>query len=177
MPATILMNAVTAAFATVAVAAASYAGLKPGGAYDDGALTALSRSEAAAHAQAVFARADRNGDDVLDVNEFAAMTVVTAELANLNGFISVEDGESVKTVALPISAPLALGDAEQTRIDAVARHTFYAFAGEDGKMQQGEYLGLQNAIFASSDLNANGALTSAELSLFAQRQAFLHPKA
>ncbi|WP_375202828.1 hypothetical protein [Hyphococcus sp.] len=177
MPATILMNAVTAAFATVAVAAASYAGLKPGGAYDDGALTALSRSEAAAHAQAVFARADRNGDDVLDVNEFAAMTVVTAELANLNGFISVEDGESVKTVALPISAPLALGDAEQTRIDAVARHTFYAFAGEDGKMQQGEYLGLQNAIFASSDLNANGALTSAELSLFAQRQAFLRPKA
>lgn len=177
MPATILMNAVTAAFATVAVAAASYAGLKPGGAYDDGALTALSRSEAAAHAQAVFARADRNGDDVLDVNEFAAMTVVTAELANLNGFISVEDGESVKTVALPISAPLALGDAEQTRIDAVARHTFYAFAGEDGKMQQGEYLGLQNAIFASSDLNANGALTSVELSLFAQRQAFLRPKA
>ncbi len=177
MPATIFMNAVTAAFATVAVAAASYAGLKPGGAYDDGALTALSRSDAAVHAQAVFTRADRNGDDVLDVNEFAAMTVVTAELANLNGFISVEDEEGVKTIALPIAAPLALGDVEQTRIDAVARHTFYAFAGEDGKMQQGEYLGLQNAIFASSDLNANGALTSAELSLFAQRQAFLRPKA
>ena len=177
MPATIFMNAVTAAFASVAVAAASYAGLKPGGAYDDGALKALSRSEAAAHAQATFVRADRNGDEAIDVNEFAAMTVVTAELANLNGFISVEDQAGVKTIALPIAAPLALGDAEQTRIDAVARHTFYAFAGEDGKMQQGEYLGLQNAIFASSDLNANGALTSAELSLFAQRQAFLRPKA
>ena len=83
----------------------------------------------------------------------------------------------MQTVALPVSAPGALGDAEQTRIDAVARHTFYAFAGSDGKMQQGEYLGLQNAIFASSDLNANGDLTNAELSIFAQRQAFLRPEA
>ncbi|WP_428409058.1 hypothetical protein [Hyphococcus sp.] len=177
MPATIFMNAVTAAFASVAVAAASFAGLKPGGAYDDGVLTALSRADAASHALATFMRADRNGDDALDVNEFAALTVVTAELANLNGFVSVENGEGVKTIALPVAAPVALGDAEQTRIDAVARHTFYAFAGADGKMQQGEYLGLQQAIFASSDLNANGALTSAELSLFAQRQAFLRPEA
>ncbi|WP_375206153.1 hypothetical protein [Hyphococcus sp.] len=177
MPATIFMNTVTAAFATVAVAAASFAGVKPGGAYDDGALTALSRSEAAAHAQATFQRADRNGDGVLDVNEFAALTVVTAELANLNGFVSVENNDSVRTIALPVSAPLALGDAEQTRIDAVARHTFYAFAGDDGKLQQGEYMGLQNAIFASSDLNANGALTRAELSLYAQRQAFIRPGA
>ncbi len=177
MPATILMNAATAAFAAVAVAAASFAGLKPGAAYDDGALTILSQSDAAAHAQIVFQRADRNGDASIDVDEFAAMTVVTAELANLNGFVAVEKAGAVQTIALPVSAPLALGDAEQTRIDAVARHTFYAFAGEDGKMQQGEYLGLQNAIFASSDLNANGALTSAELSIFAQRQAFLRPNA
>ena len=167
MPATIFMNTVTAAFATVAVAAASFAGVKPGGAYDDGALTALSRSEGA----------DRNGDDVLDVNEFAALTVVTAELANLHGCVSVENNDGVRTIALPVSAPLALGDAEQTRIDAVARHTFYAFAGDDGKLQQGEYMGLQNAIFASSDLNANGALTRAELSLYAQRQAFIRPGA
>lgn len=177
MPATIFMNAVTAAFATVAVAAASFAGIKSGPAYDEGALSALSQADASAYAKMVFERANRNGDDVLDVNEFAALTVVTAELANLNGFVSVENSDGVKTIALPIAAPLALGDAEQTRIDAVARHTFYAFAGEDGKMQQGEYLGLQQAIFASSDLNANGALTSAELSLFAQRQAFLRPEA
>ncbi|GJL91652.1 hypothetical protein [Hyphococcus sp.] len=177
MPATIFMNTVTAAFASLAVAAASYAGVHSSAAYSDGALTKLSQAEVATHAQLAFQRADRNDDGVLDVNEFAAMSVVTAELANLNGFISVEKAGAVQTIALPVSAPLALGDAEQTRIDAVARHTFYAFAGTDGKMQQGEYTGLQNAIFASSDLNANGALTRAELSIYAQRQAYLRPNA
>ncbi len=177
MPATIFMNAATAAVATIAVAAASFTGFTPSAAYDDGALTSLSQSEASAYALAVFGRSDRNGDGVIDVDEFAAMTVVTAELANLNGFVAIEKAGAVQTIALPVSAPLALGDAEQTRIDAVARHTFYAFAGADGKMQQGEFIGLQNAIFAASDLNANGALTSTELSIFAQRQAFLRPNA
>lgn len=176
MPATVFMNAVTAAFAAAAVAAASFAGVKPGAAYDDGALTRLTEVEAAAYAHTVFQRADRDGDGALNVDEFAALTIVTAELAHLNGFIAVERAGSVQTIALPAGAPGALGDAEQTRIDAVARHTFYAFAGNDGKMQQGEYLSLQAAIFASSDLNANGDLTNAELSIFAQRQAFLRPE-
>lgn len=177
MPATIFMNTATAAFASLAVAAASFVGIQSPAAYSDGALTKLSQEEASAHALMAFKRADRNGDAVLNVDEFAALTVVTAELANLNGFVSVEKSGAVQTIALPISAPLALGDAEQTRIDAVARHTFYAFAGTDGKMQQGEYISLQDAIFASSDLNANGALTRAELSIYAQRQAYLRPNA
>ena len=177
MPATVFMNAVTAAFAAAAVAAASFAGVKPGAAYDGDAVTRLSQGEAAAYANTVFHRADRDGDGELGVDEFATLTVVTAELAHLNGFIAIDRAGKVQTVALPVSAPGALGDAEQTRIDAVARHTFYAFAGSDGKRQQGEYLGLQNAIFASSDLNANGDLTNAELSIFAQRQAFLRPEA
>jgi hypothetical protein len=177
MPATIFMNTATAAFASLAVAAASYASTQMPAAYGDGELTKLSQSEAAANAQLAFHRADRNGDAVISVDEFAAMTIVTAELANLNGFVSVEKSGAVQTIALPVSAPLALGDAEQTRIDAVARHTFYAFAGGDGKMQQGEFIDLQNAIFASSDLNANGALTRAELSIYAQRQAYLRPNA
>lgn len=175
MPATVFMNTVTAAFGAVAVAAASFAGIKP--AYDEGALTRLSQAEAATYAHSVFLRADRDADAALNVDEFAALTVVTAELAHLNGFVAIDRAGSVQTIALPAGAPGALGDAEQTRIDAVARHTFYSFAGNDGKMQQGEYLSLQTAIFASSDLNANGDLTNAELSIFAQRQAFLRPEA
>jgi len=177
MPATIFMNTVTAAIASLAVAAATYAGYQPQPAYGEGALTKLSHADAAAHANYVFQRADRNGDALLSVDEFAALSIVTAELANLNGFVSVEKDGDAQTIALPVNAQLALGDAEQTRIDAVARHTFYAFAGDDGKMQQGEYVDLQTAIFASSDLNANGALTRAELSIYAQRQAFLSPNA
>lgn len=177
MPAAIITNMFTAAAATALVAAASLIGVKAGPAYDDGVLKALSQAEAATFAEAVFHRADRDYDGALNVDEFAALTVVTAELAHLNGFIAVEKDGAIETIALPAAASGALGDSEQTRIDAVARHSFYAFAGSDGKMQQGEYLGLQDAIFASSDLNANGALTRTELSLFAQRQAFLRPEA
>ena len=177
MPTTIVTGTFTAAVAALGVALASFSGADNSSAYQDGAIKRLSQGDAAINARFVFERADRNGDASLDVDEFAALTVVTAELAHLNGFIAVETKDSLETIPLPGSAPLALGDVEQTRIDAVARHTFYAFAGYDGKMQQGEYMGLQNAIFTSSDLNANGALTSAELALFAQRQAYLRPEA
>jgi len=172
---TIFMNAATAAVAALSVAAASFVGVDS--AYQDGEMQRLSQTEAASYAQSVFDRSDLNGDGVLNVDEFAALSIVTAELANLNGFVAIEKEAQLETIALPISAPGALGDAEQTRIDAVARHTFYAFAGADGKMQQGEYLGFQRAIFSSADLNANGALTNAELSIYAQRQAYLRPEA
>ena len=175
MPAAIITNAVTAVAATALVAAASFVGVKTDPAYEDGELKSLTQAEAAVFADSVFQRADLDRDGSLDVDEFAALTIVTAELAHLNGFIAVEKDGALETIVLPITAPAALGDAEQTRIDAVARHAFYAFAGSDGKMQQGEYSGLQEAIFAASDLNANGALTSAELPLFAQRQAYLRP--
>ncbi len=173
----IAANAITAAAAAALVVVASLVGVEaPGPAYGDGALEKLTREEAAAYSRSVFQRADIDHDGALDVDEYAALAVVKAELAHLNGFIAVERNGALETVALPINAPAALGDSEQTRIDAVARHTFYAFAGSDGKMQQGEYLGLEDAIFASSDLNSNGALTRAELPLFAQRQAHLSPE-
>lgn len=177
MPTTMFISTITGAVAAAGVAIASLVGANTPAAYDDGELKRLSAAEASTYAERVFARSDRNGDGVLDVNEFAALTVVTAELANLNGFVAVEKEEKVETIALPVNAPSALSASEHARIDAVARHTFYAFAGGDGKMQQGEFTGLQDAIFASSDLNANGSLTRTELSIFARRQAYLRPEA
>lgn len=177
MPTTMLTTAFTGMVTAAGVAFASYVGLNTPAAYDDCELKRLSAAEASTYAEQVFARSDRNGDGALDVNEFAALTIVTAELANLNGFVSVEKGENVETIALPINAPAALSASEHARIDAVARRTFYAFAGDDGKMQQGEFIGLQEAIFASSDLNANGDLTRSELSIYAHRQAYLRPEA
>ena len=177
MPTTVFMSTIAGAAAAAGLTVASLVGLStPNNAYVDGELKSLSAPEASTYAEGVFARSDRNGDAVLDVNEFAALTIVTAELANLNGFVSVEKEASVETISLPINAPAALSSSEHARIDAVARHTFYAFAGKDGKMQQGQYISLQSAIFTSSDLNANGALARAELSIFARRQAYLRPR-
>ncbi|WP_411820215.1 hypothetical protein ABFZ85_01890 [Hyphococcus formosus] len=177
MPTSIFMNSVVATLAAAGVAVTSLVGINPGPAYDNDELTKLSKTEASIHADQVFFRADQDGDNALSVDEFAALNIVTAELANLNGFVVVEKTNSYETISLPDRTSAALSPAEHARIDAVSRHTFYAFAGEDGKMQQGEYKGLQEAIFLSSDLNANGALTRAELALFAQRQAFLRPEA
>ncbi len=177
MPTAMFMSTFTGAIAAAGVAFASLTGIDAGGVYDDTAMTKLTSIEAGVNAEHVFARADRNHDTFLDVDEFAALTVITAELAYLNGFIAVEKGAEVGSIALPLNAPAVLSASEHTRIDAVARHTFYAFVGEDGKMQHGEYIALQRAVFSASDLNANGALTRAELSIFAQRQAFLRPEA
>lgn len=176
MPA-MIMNTITAAVAAAGVALASFVGVANTNAYEEGAIQRLSQAEVALHAGQVFARSDRNGDASLDVDEFAALTIVTAELANLNGFIAMDKDASAMTIALPINAPAALSSSEHARIDAVARHTFYGFAGSDGKMQKEEYAKLQHTIFESSDINANGALTRSELSLFAQRQAYLRPSA
>ena len=171
MPTSIFINALAAAAAATSVAMTSFIGVNAN-VYDGADIQRFSQSEAIAYAGQNFVRGDRNEDGVLNVDEFAALSVVTSELAHLNGFIAVEKGDRVETIAFPLAAPVALGDAEHTRIDAVARHSFYAFSGADGKMQKIEYQRLQSVIFANSDRNGNGALVKDELLKFVQQQTF-----
>lgn len=169
---TMILNSLAAAGAAIGIAFTSLTGTDVD-AYDKRPLTRLSEIEAASHALHVFMRADRNLDQALDVDEFAALSIVTAELAHLNGFISIDNGGAVRTIALPVVAPAALSSAEHTRIDAVSRHTFYAFAGGDSRLDGTEFVRLQNELFKQADLNGNGALVKKELNIFAQRQAQL----
>ncbi len=168
-----ILNSIAAAGAAAIVALTSFTGFEAESPYGDRALTRLSQTEAASHAMRVFMRADRNGDHALDVDEFAALTIVTAELAHLNGFIAVDKGDVVETIALPVAAPTAISAADHIRIEAVARHTFYAFSGGDGRIEADEYARLQQASFKQADLNSNGFLVKHELDVFAQRQAQL----
>lgn len=166
------LSSLTAAIAAVGFAFAAADNSAPE-AYQDGPLTRLSQVEAADHAGRVFDRADRDGDAALNVDEFAALAVVTAELAHLNGFVAVEVEDEVKTIALPASQPSALARSEHARIDAVARHAFYGFAGVDGFLDRDEYIRMQSAVFEASDLNANGRLNKRELTVYARRQAYV----
>ena len=166
------LSSLTAAIAAVGFAFAAADNSAPE-AYQDGPLTRLSQVEAADHAGRVFDRADRDGDAALNVDEFAALAVVTAELAHLNGFVAVEVEDEVKTIALPASQPSALARSEHARIDAVARHAFYGFAGADGFLDRDEYIRMQSAVFEASDLNANGRLNKRELTVYARRQAYV----
>lgn len=174
MPTTIFANTMIAAIAAAGVALTSFVGVQPqGAAYGDGALLRLSQPDADANAEKGFIRADRNGDAMLSVDEFASQAIVKAELAQLNGFVAVETGGKVQTIFVPAAERTALSASEHVRIDAVARNAFYAFAGDDGWMSKDDYLRMQNVLFDESDLNSNGALTRRELVIYAQRQARL----
>lgn len=136
------------------------------------AVNSLTADEAAAHSNALFARADLDGSGALDANEYAALAIVTAELSHLNGFYALDIGDGREFVPLPVKTG-ALSQAEHARVDAVARAEFYAAAGADGVMDRAEYVGEQAARFLDADRNGNGMLAKAELTTFAARAAMI----
>lgn len=139
----------------------------------DDQLTSLSEDRLAVHSGLVFQRADRNQSGALDADEYAALKIVSAELARLNGFIVLEGEDGPSTLALSGQAPSALSPIEHVRVDAVARSTFYLHAGDDGLMSDEEYSSAQREIFDVADFNRNGVLKRGELKSFANRQALV----
>ncbi len=140
-------------------------------AYGDELLTSLSEADAVDHALRVFERSDRNGDGALDVDEYTALSVITAELAYLNGFVTIETGDEPGLISLPNTAPSALPQSEQVRVAAVAQHAFYVYAGFDARIEADEFVKAQTTLFKAADRNGNGMLKRNELGVFAQRQA------
>ena len=169
--------AIKTAAAVIAAAGLAYTSADdaaPGAAYgDENRLKSLTEDVLATHAQAVFQRADRDQNGALDNNEYASLSIVSAELARLNGFIVIESENGPATVAISGHASSALSQADHVRIDAVARSTFYLHAGNDGRMDENEYATAQRAMFDGADINGNGVLRRGELAVFAQRQALM----
>jgi len=163
------LSALAAATVAASAALASGAGFN-NGVYGDGLIN-LTQKEAAAHAAKIFTRADLNADGGLSADEFTALSIVTAELAYLNGFIVIEGAGAPRIIALPIEAPAALSLGERARVEAVARNTFYARAGGDGVLTEVEFVKAQMVKFGDSDRNRNGALAKSELANFALKQA------
>ena len=92
--------------------------------YDDRSATKLTRADIETHAGLIFARADRNADGILSADEYTALTIVTAELAHLNGFVVVEIGDAIATAPAASLSGTALSKGEQARINAVARSRY-----------------------------------------------------
>jgi Ca2+-binding EF-hand superfamily protein len=122
-----------------------------------------------------FEAADADRSGALSADEFAAMRLVTAELAHLNGFVAVVAGEGADKITLPIEAPAAISTAERARIFALAYQEFYAAAGPDAKLSRREYLARAAQIFVRYDRDRNGVLARYELTRFAAEAAFLSP--
>jgi hypothetical protein len=168
---TIVMKSAAAVLAAAGLAYTSAGDAPP--AYGDEGLKALTEEALADHAANVFQRSDRNQDGALNTDEYAALAIVSAELARLNGFIVIEGATGPARVTLAGYAPASLSAAEHARIDAVARSAFYLHAGDDGSMSEEEFTNAQQGVFDAADFNRNGVLRRGELEVFAQRQAMM----
>ncbi|NNL88387.1 MAG: hypothetical protein HKP25_04895 [Marinicaulis sp.] len=137
-------------------------------------IAVLQQTVIDAHAATLFSRADADANGALSADEFTALSVVTAELARLNGFITIETGDEPATVAVGPAAR-SMTQSEYARVAAVARNKFYLFSNGDGAMTADEFQNLQKADFEAADLNKNDRLGRRELALYGQRQAKLLP--
>ncbi len=170
----VAMKTAAAAIAAAGLAYTSAEEALSGPAYgDDDRLTALTEEALAEHATAVFTRADRDRSGALNSDEYAALSIVSAELARLNGFVVIESENGHGTLALAGLTPSALSQSEHVRVDAVARSAFYRHAGNDGLMDAQEYANAQQAMFEVADFNRNGVLKRGELKAFANKQALV----
>ena len=156
--------------AGIGSALAAGAGLENHAPYGD-TITSLTTDEVASHATASFLRADANSDGFVNVDEYAALTIVTAELSLLNGFIALQTGSAEEKVELPFGNPGALTRGERARIEAVARSEFYQIAGDDSTISHSEFHDHKASKFAEADRNRNGKLAKAELQAFAAAEA------
>lgn len=168
----IIFKSTAAILAAAGLAVSAGEDALSGPAYSD-SLAELTEESFASHAAVVFQRTDRNQDGYLQVDEFAAFSIVSAELARLNGFVVIEDENGPATLEIAGYSPSALSRSEHIRIDAVARNTFFLHAGDDGVMSEDEFTDAQRASFDAADFNRNGVLRRGELEAFAYRQAHM----
>lgn len=132
------------------------------------AISTLTGADVKAHAAALFSQADLDNSGTLSASEFAAASVVTAELARLNGFAAVNASDgSLRTIAIDHQLDATLAASEKERLKAVALRDYYAASGADGELQQDEFVSYQRAKFERFDLNGDGVLRRHELKTFA----------
>ncbi len=137
-----------------------------------GPAQALSSSDADRRAALLFAQSDLDGSGDLSVEEFSALSVVSAELARLSGFVALDvGGETSRVIDIADVAPASVSLTERTRIEAVASHEFHDAAGPDGVLDEDDFLALERERFIAADLNGDGALKRQELSVYGLRVA------
>ena len=131
----------------------------------------LEKAAIEANATATFERADMNGDGALDIDEYASLSIVTAELSLLNGFFAIDTEAGAQTIDLPVAAPQAMSRLDRAQLDAIARREFYRIAGADSELSSDEFTAVKAQAFDAADRNANGELARAELAAYALGEA------
>ncbi|WP_306250179.1 hypothetical protein [Parvularcula sp. IMCC14364] len=134
------------------------------------ATTTLTVEDTRLDADQLFTKVDTDRDGVISVDEYAAQTVVRANLARFNQAVVI-DGEQTFHVKVAQEATTALSPSQQTAIDAVARTEFYRISGEDIVLDKNEWIQSRLSQFAAADRDNDGLLRNSELDLYAMRIA------
>ncbi len=135
--------------------------------------TKLEASAAATDAARVFDRADLDNNGFLDRDEYEILSVVTAELAQLNGFIAIDAGRGVETVAIARADKRSLDVGDKARIEERAKREFRAISGDEERLSSDEFVTAELERFLATDADRNGVLAGAELASFAYAQSRL----
>jgi hypothetical protein len=131
--------------------------------------TQVEASTIAQTAKTVFARADLDNNGALSEEEFVTLAVVTGELARLNGFVPVDYSGGVRTAKLAFAD--AWSNETRARIETAAERDYAYFAGDDGRLDAGEFVSARLEALSTADRDRNGVLTGAELQRFAAIEA------
>ncbi|MEK7266426.1 MAG: hypothetical protein AAB227_10045 [Pseudomonadota bacterium] len=137
------------------------------------AAAKLEAAAAANNAAHIFDRADLDNNGILDRDEYEILAVVTAELAQLNGFIAIDAGRGLETVAIARAVDGSLDEASKARIEDRAGREFRLFAGDDERLASDEFVTAQLELFLATDADRNGVLAGAELKSYANSQSKL----
>jgi hypothetical protein len=133
----------------------------------------LEAAAAATEAARLFGKADLNNNGYLDRDEYEILGVVTAELAQINGFIAIDAGQGVETVAVSRKGKRFLSDDDKARIEERALREFEMFAGDDERLAADEFVTAQLEQFLAIDTDRNGVLAGAELKSYAYARSRL----
>jgi len=125
-------------------------------------------------AEALFERIDLNKDRRIDVDEFAAQTVVLADMVRSAGALRIAERDDLR-IDLPEAGAAPLTPAERISLDAIARDAFYAAAEGEGSLTPESWIALKLRDFASADFDADGELKGRELPAYALRIARYEP--
>ena len=127
----------------------------------------VSLDEAKKRAMLQFQRADLDGSGALDADEFATLTIVTGELARLNGVLVLDAAGKVEA-PLTDAVLVPLSREERFQLDALARQEFRRFAGGDDVLCDDEFTAIRTRQFKQSDLNNDDVLSGVEIASFVQ---------
>lgn len=161
-----------AAAAAAGASLVSSAAVAPPSAYQ-GEAVRLEAAAASSNAARIFNRADLDNNGYLGRDEYEILSLVTAELTRLNGFIALDAGAGVETVVIAPSSARTLDKLEKARIKNRAQREFALYAGDDERLASDEYVNAYLEMFLATDVDRNGVLVGAELLSFAHAQSKL----